>query len=152
MEQKERQKKEQAKQYLLRIVYEMMCQMTIDFCETFAGEIYSLVPVDTYDCIRIRNFKVSDGVFQYQFAIGKKSPDKLATPVLKEIMEEMNDNIRTARRNLINYYGQDAVRQNYPFIESGMCVTAVQDIKKLEVLVTIQTNLTPRQWNQRYHQ
>lgn len=151
-EQKERQKREQAKEYLLRIIYEMMCQMTVDFCETFAGEIYSLVPVDTYECIRIRNFKVTDGIYQYQFAIRKKSPDKLARTVLKEIMDEMNDNIRITRRDMINYFGQDAVRQNHPFLESGMCVTSVQELKKLEVLVTIQTNLTPKQWNQRYHQ
>lgn len=149
---KEREKKLQAKKYWIGIIYEMMCQMTVDFCETFSAEIYSLVPVETYDSIRIRNFKFTDGIFQYQFAIGKKSPDRLSTPVLKEIQDQMNDNIRATRNKLINYFGQDAVRQMHPFLESGMCVVSVQNLKQLEVLVTIQTNITPQQWNQRYHQ
>lgn len=149
---KERQKKLQEKQFLLRIIYEMMCQITVDFSETFTQDIYSLVPVETYDSVRIKNYKVIDGIYQYQFGIGKKSPDRIAIPVLKEIQDHMNDNIRATRNKLIIYFGQDAVRQMYPFLESGMCVVSVQDYKKLEVLVTIQTNITPEQWKQRYHQ
>jgi len=149
---KERQKKQQEKQFLLRIIYEMMCQITVDFSETFTQEIYSLVPVETYDSVRIRNCKLTDGIYQYQFAIGKKSPDRISTPVLKEIQDHMNDNIRSTRNKLIMYFGQDTVRQMYPFLESGMCVVSVQNLKQLEVLVTIQTNITPEQWKQRYHQ
>lgn len=149
---KERLKKLQAKKYWIGIIYEMMCQIAVDFSETFTQEIYSLVPVETYDSIRIRNYKFIDGIFQYQFAIGKKAPDRIATPVLKEIQDHMNDNIRSTRIKLINHFGQDAVRQMYPFLESGICVVSVQDLRKLEVLVTIQTNITPQQWNQRYHQ
>lgn len=151
-EEKERQKKLQAKKYWIGIIYEMMCQIAVDFSETFTQEIYSLLPVETYDSVRIRNFKLTDGIFQYQFAIGKKSPDRLAIPILKEIQDHMNDNIRSARNKLIMYFGQDAVRQMHPFLESGMCVVSVQNFKQLEVLVTIQTNITPQQWHQRYHQ
>ena len=150
--QKEREKKKQEKQFMLQIIYEMMWQMAMDFSATFSEEFHHLVPIDTFETIRIKNFKITNGVFQYQFSIGKKSPGKLTSLVLKSIQDRMNDNIKITRRNMINCFGLDAIRQNYPFLASGMWVELVQDMHPLEVIVTIRTNLTPQHWKQLYHQ
>lgn len=141
-----------AKSELNNLLYNMMLRMRDDLYLLFQYDTYNLSPVIQPTSIRIFDYSIIEGTYHYYFAINKKSYDTIPNPVLKELTERMNYNIMLAHGELANNWGYNVLYYTHPFLASGMWVTSIQDNKMSEVHIIVQTNITPQEFKEKYHQ
>lgn len=130
----------------------MMHQMTIDLYRAFHAHSYSLCPIKTVESIRLYNWKKQNGFYFYQFAIDKRTPDRIATFQLRQMEKDMNTDICSARHNILYFDGAEYLYYTFPFLYHGIKVTSVQDSGSTYVIVTVCSALTPQEFIMTYRQ
>lgn len=150
--QKECERIRQQQNAFQSLIYDMMTQMAIDLYEIFKNESYGFAPVMTPASIHISSYQKVNNTYQYKFALNKKTYDRIIAHVLKEMTDKMNSNLMIARRDIVYIFGRDYLNITHPFLAYGMHVVSIQDLKSSEVLITVQTNLTPQAFYRIYRQ
>lgn len=149
-----KEKQTARRSYLLhQCICDMANQMTVDLYTAFQVHDYNpLAPIVTPQSIRFIKYIIRDGRYLYQFALDKKSCDKIIAYLLDELQQKMNYDIAAAQRQLINLYGYDNVYLIYPFLYHGIYVVSIQDLKISSVVITVQTQITPENFGKIYRQ
>lgn len=133
-------------------LYCMADQMIIELYEAFHAHDYHLAPLLTAQSIRFNGYRYISGNYIFLFSMDKKTDNKIIDYVLSEIRNKMNHDIASTQRKLAYMYDNQTLYCTYPFLYHGICITAIQDLKISEVLITVQTNLTPQKFQKIYRQ
>lgn len=134
------------------LIYDMADQMAFDLYEVFRFHDYHLAPIITVQSFRFYNCRCINGSCYFLFTIDKKTDNAVARCVLSEMRDKMNRDIISTQRKFAYLYGPEYVYANYPFLYYGISIAAIQDIRLSEVLITVQTNLTPQEFEKIYRQ
>ena len=133
-------------------IHTMMHQMTIDLYRSFHAHSYNLFPIKTVESIRLHNWKLQAGYYFYQFTIEKKSADKIPAFLLKQMKDDMNTDIFSARDNILYFEEPEYLFYTYPFLYHGIKVISVEDSGSSHVIITVSARLTPQDFIKIYRQ
>lgn len=142
-EYKQNQRVSQNKQFVKRIIYEMMHRMTGDLFEAFHGHNYGLTPINIATGIRIRDYRLRNGRYEYLFDIDKVSSDILPQWKQRAIVTNMNRDIARIQQELHSMYSLSEIRFRFPFLSHGLAVTEISDMGFSEVTITVVSGLSP---------
>lgn len=144
------QQREEQRHSLNSCIAEMMYQMADELYEAFHANNYNLAPVTTAQSIRLRGYRMVNGEFVYLFSIDKKSSEKTASVLLQKTQHDMNRDIASAQRRILYHNGYNYLFTVYPFLAYGIYVASVQDFGLAEVIITVQTRVTPQNFRNIY--
>jgi len=133
-------------------IHNMMHQMTIDLYRAFHAHSYNLFPIKTVESIRLYNWKLQNGYYFYQFTIEKKSTDKIPAFLLKQMKDDMNTDICSARDNILYFEDLEYLFYTFPFLYHGIKVISVYDSGSSHIIITVCSRLTPQNFIKIYRQ
>ena len=125
-------------------VYDFMCQIRYELASAFSCQSYTCLEkiVSLYN-FRILDCKEISGTYVYVFSLTKSRSGPVRTIFLTAIRDNMNRDLQSLYHDVLYNIGYNIMCTVYPILSSGMKVLGVFDYSADEVVIYVQTNLTP---------
>lgn len=138
--------------WLNNCIADMIPLMQQDLFEVFSEQVYKLLQMpNTASAIRFVDWDYKNDTFHYYFAIDRQGMERISNFLLNDLMGKISYDIAMKQRELIGYFGIEAVQLMRPFLYHGIYPVAIQN-RSADVMITFVTHLSPRQFNDRYRQ